>query len=157
MNILKSYSTYLLLIISMLLLIIYFLFGLQFIYIEGNSMSPTLQNGSWVLVDKTHVYWRRINIGDIVLLLNNENRFIVKRIALKGRIKLIWQDDSSLYIPLYNTYVYIQPEMRTVLKQSENLEINQFFILGDNTSISYDSRSYGIISKNQIIGKVINL
>ena len=51
----------------------------------------------------------------------------------------------------YNFFTEIQDESNSTFL----LEKDEYFILGDNRSVSNDSRSFGPISKAQIIGKVV--
>ena len=44
---------------------------------------------------------------------------------------------------------------RLLLKRITKIENGKFFVAGDNTKSSTDSRIFGVISKNHILGKVI--
>ncbi|NIZ40150.1 signal peptidase I [Entomospira entomophila] len=133
---------------------IYCLFGMEILQVEGESMSPTLPHGSWILVDKFRPYWQRLSNGDIVLIESHQSERIVKRVALQERDPLIW-NEHELFIPLYASYVAVTSEVYEILSPSTNLKKHQIFILGDNIPISYDSRIYGTITTHQVIGKVI--
>ncbi|NIZ47340.1 signal peptidase I [Entomospira nematocerorum] len=133
---------------------IYLVWGIEIFQVQGDSMSPTLPHGSWILVDKFRPYWQKLSTGDIILIESSEKEHIVKRIALQGKDVLQWQD-QNLFIPLYATYVPVSSEVYDLLSISTILNKHQIFIIGDNIPISYDSRIYGTISIQQVIGKVI--
>jgi signal peptidase I len=140
--------------LGLLLLISYAFFGTVLVRVSGHSMSPTLGDGSWILVDKLQLPWQDIKEGDIILIRSSDNELVVKRVVLRDTSPLLWQEDQ-LYIPLYAGYLSLAPHIKEDLMQQGQLQPEQLFILGDNIPISYDSRSYGAISQQQVIGRVI--
>jgi len=136
--------------------------------VSGSSMSPNLETGDRLLVEKLTQLFEGYNRGDIVVLHPPENDYIdyVKRIiGIPGdTIKiinckiLISRDDTKF---LLNEEIYLSPEVCTNGGKSLSegriyiLKENQFVVLGDNRDNSSDSRYFGIISKDRIQGKVV--
>jgi signal peptidase I len=143
-------------VLALLLALLYYLvFGLQLLRVSGNSMAPTLEHGSWVLVDTLQLHWRKPQVGDIVIVRSQEHRLLVKRIAFTPSSTLLWVEDS-LYLPESDLYLRLSPQVVQNLEHRSLLGKDELFILGDNRPISYDSRMYGTISPKQIVGRVIS-
>lgn len=119
-------------------------------------MSPTLEHGNWIVVDRFFYFLRRPQVGDIILIQTINGEFIVKRIALTDQSDLIWYEER-LYLPEYSKFISLPVAIRAPLFQANRLPTQELFILGDNMPISYDSRVYGMIHQEQIIGKVIGV
>jgi signal peptidase I len=117
------------------------------------SMSPTIEPGDYLLIKKFNKQYKR---GDIILakgaVIGLKGDFIKRIIALPNEhIKIqegeILIDDKILRI----NYIKgnISGDVDLVLKEDE------YFVLGDNIEKSYDSRHFGPIKKDDILGKVI--
>jgi len=50
---------------------------------------------------------------------------------------------------------YLSPSLKTWGNLEITLNQNEYFVLGDNRSVSADSRSWGPLSKNYITGRVV--
>ncbi len=93
----------------------------------GDSMYPTLRSGQFVLVLRTGIFYRQIRHGEVVVI-SMDDAMIVKRVALlPGEV-----DPDGYRIP--EGYVYV---------------------LGDNLARSYDSREFGPVPIDRVVGKVI--
>ncbi|MBZ9569333.1 signal peptidase I [Patescibacteria group bacterium] len=137
----------------------YFLF--QPFLVKGQSMEPTFQNSDYLIIDEISYRFREPERGEVVVFKYPQNpsqRFIKRIIGLpgetveikEGKVIIIKDDktqvlDESSYLP-------------KALKTSGNLRItlaeNEFFVLGDNRRLSADSRSWGPLFRENIIGRV---
>ena len=114
--------------------------------VSGNSMSPSLEDGDFVLFNK-HTNPEKNQI--VVAYLGD--KYIVKRIvAVEGDI-----------ITIYDGILLINGEEQGFAEHGETgqnevitLAEDEFFLLGDNREYSKDSRVYGIIYRYEIIGVV---
>lgn len=105
----------------------------------GDSMEPTLSTGDIVFYERAS----DVTKNDIVIL-NLEDDILVKRIvATPG---------DSIY---YNDYRFNvnKPIMGSSSKYT--LQHDEYFVIGDNLGVSLDSRSFGPIKFNQIIGVML--
>ena len=79
----------------------------------------------------------------------------IKRIVAKGGDRITISERGKVYIN------EIQDERYSInnISSSELIDLtvpkNQFFLLGDNIENSIDSRSYGLISEANIVGKAV--
>lgn len=110
------------------------------IQVQGNSMAPTLRNGTHLL--SSNAYWLvgPIQKGDIVVAIDDSGTAIIKRVYRVAGETVDW-----LNIP--EDYNMVEGEYR-VPNQS-------MFLLGDNREVSEDSRRFGPIPCDRIIGKVV--
>ena len=118
-----------------------FLWNFRLVRVNGDSMSPTLSDGQ-VLLASTHASELR---KDDIVVFQQEGRRCVKRIvAVSGDSVLL--KDGLIYVndTFLPHYAYWGEETRYTLEEGE------FFVLGDNTDNSSDSRSYGPIKLEQI-------
>ena len=131
----------------------------QAFYIPSGSMEQTLNIGDRVLVNKVSYHMHDVHRGDIVVFERPPNeggsadiKDLIKRvIGLPG--DTIEARDGVVYIndqPLSEPYVHGQPtdnlSRRTVPK-------GMYFVMGDNRGNSKDSRIFGPIPRNIIVGR----
>ncbi|NLJ16655.1 MAG: signal peptidase I [Clostridiales bacterium] len=128
-----------------LALSIFFLLNFKIIIVEGNSMQPTFNNGKILLAKKGGAF----NKNDIIVF-KYKDELLVKRIIAVGK-DIVTLCDSSIYI----NDVKISPFSYEGDKKEYNLKDDYFFVIGDNYQQSIDSRSFGPVSKENIIGKVM--
>ena len=133
-----------------------FAFSLAFIY--GDSMSPTYNDSDTVLLDRRASTKNSLQKNDVIIFKNpNVSKYpIVKRIvALQGET-----------VEIINGQLFVNGELQRVLgndlDKTDNMEKitveeNCFFVIGDNYSLSVDSRNaeFKTVSKDRIIGKVV--
>ena len=128
--------------------------------VNGDSMYPTLEDGQIIFSDDAE----EIRRGDIVTsffpeyMEDRKEELLVKRvIGLPGEEVLI--DETGVYInnqKLEEEYLTEQAKKTTYFTQSpisQKLQDNEYFLMGDNRKISFDSRSFGIIKREQILYK----
>ena len=130
--------------------------------VSGDSMYPTLHNNDVLIVDKISRNFRDFQRGEIVVVehskLNSSriNSDIIKRIiGIPGDSIIII--DGNVYVNSITIQEdYLSPGTQTQMPNSAAYEItlgeDEYFCLGDNRSISLDSRVLGPIPKNCIRG-----
>lgn len=141
--------------------VIFFLFVyvVSITQVVGNSMSPTLQSGEVLLLNKLKYHVSEIKRGDIVSLDYADTKYLIKRvIGLPGDTVSI--KDSVLYInnekqeePYLNSDLLYEDFDLTDIHYTIIPE-NMFFVLGDNRVDSLDSRDIGLVPKESINGKI---
>ena len=137
-------------------------FLVQPFLVSGTSMSPTFLNGDYVLVDELTYHLRPPERGEVIVFHDPEDYstyFIKRIIGLPGERVTI----ASGTVTIYNTahpsgFVLNEPYLPagTVTSGDEtfNLSSSSYLMLGDNRSVSYDSRSWGALPAKNIVGLV---
>lgn len=127
----------------------------------GNSMSPVLDNGDVVLVDRVVYNASRPKRNDIIVFKPNGNEnanYSIKRIiGLPGETVEI--RDEAVYIDgekLAELPSVTETITAGVAEEPVQLAGDEFFVMGDNRSGSEDSRSadIGNVKRSEIYGKI---
>ncbi len=150
-------------------------FVAQAFKIPTGSMRPTLLEGDLILVNK-FIYGAKVpftkfrlpalrkpNRGDVIVFIYPEDRkkdFIKRLIGLPGDIAeiksgTVYVNEKPLLDPVFNQrYYYNRGDFA---KEGEKLVVpeNSFFVLGDNSGSSKDSRYWGFVPGDNILGKAI--
>ena len=137
----------------------YFIF--QPFVIKGNSMEPNFHHGDYLIVDEISYRFKEPERGDIIVFnypQDPSQRFIKRIIGLPGETVVIEGEkitiskgteerilDESTYLPSQNYFDNV----------SLSLSEDEYFVLGDNRLASFDSRKWGSLPRNYIVGRVI--
>jgi len=143
--------------LAIVLPIRYFLF--QPFIVKGESMSPNFENGDYLIVDEISYRFSSPARGDVIVFdypKDTTQRFIKRVIGLPGEtVKIsngevqITKDGSTTTL----TEKYLPDNLKTFGDVSTALGADEYFVLGDNREYSFDSRSWGIVPRKDIIGK----
>lgn len=112
-------------------------------------MNPTLNDKDIMILNEISYGFSDIVRFDIVVV-KEENEYLIKRIiGLPG--EKIEYKDNKLYID--GKYVKEDFKHMETMDFSTTLGEDEYFIMGDNRTNSTDSRIFGPISRDEIIGK----
>ena len=123
-------------------------------------MDPTFEDNQYIIVDQVSYRFHQPDRGDVVVFRYPKNpafSFIKRIIGLPGETVLVHNGEVTIFNKQYpdgtkltEPYIPYQTsgEVRLQLKS------NEFFVLGDNRPNSSDSRSWGILNRSFMIGKV---
>lgn len=139
-----------------LLIFVVIHFVVQSYHIDGTSMQPTLNSSEYVVVNKTAYMFQQPGRGDVIVFhypLDPTQDYIKRVIGLPGdHIKTdsthVWVDGQEL-----NEKYISAPENPGT--QQWNVPQNEYFVMGDNRPVSSDSRVWGFVPFNDIIGKAV--
>ncbi len=129
--------------------------------IEGDSMLTVLHDKERIIISKLGVNSGSIHRGDIVVLKKPDDpgKSIIKRIiGLPGERFEIKKGDVFINgIKLDEPYLTQEKDIIFRSLQTSEIEIPEghYFVLGDNRTVSQDSRYFGPIPKDFIFGKTI--
>lgn len=144
--------------IIMVLIVQKFLF--QFYVISGDSMNPTLENGDRIIVDKVNSEVENIKRNNIILFDSSNNEPYVKRVIGTPGDKLLIKNNELYLNGTKQNEKYLKGDYDQIDFELQDLNgitfipDNHLFVLGDNRNNSLDSRTIGLISDEDIIGKV---
>lgn len=133
-------------------LILHLVIGFSFV--NGDSMEPTLHDGELVMYTRAGCTWRR---GDVVSVRILSGEYYVKRIiAVEG--DTIDIRDGHVYLngeALKEPYLACETQAQTgPVRYPLEIQPGQVFVMGDNREVSMDSRSFGVVGKGQIKGRL---
>lgn len=154
--------------ITLGILVITFLF--QFCKVDGSSMEPNYHDGDRKVINKIVYKISDIKRYDVVAVrykddsiekLGHKITLIKRVIGLPGDMIRI-DDNGNLYI---NDKLVDEPYIKEPMKSggiiknnSEGhglvLKENEYFVMGDNRNNSLDSRTLGVFTKKDIIGRI---
>lgn len=119
------------------------------IRVNGASMDPTLNDKDIMLLDEISYRFSDIERFDIVVV-KEEDEYLIKRvIGLPGEV--VEYKNDKLYID--GKYVKEDFKHKETFDFSTTLGKDEYFIMGDNRTNSTDSRVFGPISRDKIMGK----
>jgi signal peptidase I len=135
--------------------------------VEGESMMPTLKDGNKLVVNKLGYQVGDLNRFDVIVFHANDKEDYVKRIIGLSGDTIEYRDDQ-LYI---NGHKYVESFLEGYKQKAHGIRLTgdfslkeitgtntvpegKLFVLGDNRLGSWDSRQFGFISIDQVVGKV---
>lgn len=135
-------------------------FLIQQYHVVGPSMEPTLRPGDRIIVNKIVYKIGDVSRGDIIVFERRDT----KREDLVKRV--IGEPGDTVSIKNCVTYVNGEPLREPYISKSAEatcqgedmrafyVPSNHYFVMGDNRSVSMDSRKFGAITRDQIQGRV---
>jgi len=158
---------YLLNIIEIVLLLVIVVLPIRFFLFEpflvkGQSMEPNFHNFDYLIIDKLTYYLRSPQRGEVIVFRPpfEDRVYYIKRIIGLPLEKLVIEESK---ITVFNkehpqgfvlNEAYLQNHY-TSGKIEINLSQDEYFVLGDNREVSYDSRKWGPVRKERIAGRVV--
>ncbi len=143
-------------------LLVYILVG-QFLEVTGNSMYPYLHDKEQIIAEKLSIKFDPIKRGEVVIFWHPEGRqdLLVKRIiglpgeTIKIQNGFIYINGQKLGEPYLSSNVVT--EEGTFLLEGQDYKISQdyYIVIGDNRGESTDSRYWGPVAKDTIIGRAL--
>lgn len=159
-------------------------FLVQPFFVQGASMEPNFEDKEYLIINeigykKTDVGFtygeKEINFftvnpfkelqrGDVVVFRypKNPSVYYIKRIiGLPGEKIEIVHKEVKIYNEenpdgfILNERSYLLPSEETMGEETINLTDEEYFVMGDNRKYSSDSRSWGPVPKDDVIGKVL--
>lgn len=149
-------------------------FLFQPFFVQGASMEPTFENGQYLIINElgykktdlkitTVESFREIKRADVIVFRypKNPKQFFIKRIIglpgeevkiRKGKV-YIFNDKNPEGFQLEEEY--LSEDLLTKGDSDYEIKEGEYFVMGDNRSHSSDSRIWGPIDEDDVIGKVL--
>ena len=151
------------LIIALVIIVPFRMFIAEPFVVSGSSMLPTYHNHDYLIVDRVSYLTGTPKRGDVIVLLypKDTSQFFIKRIiGLPGDTVTV----QSGYVTITDSQYpngFRLPESYLPNQEETfggtvpiHLGSDEYFVLGDNRTASSDSRVWGILPRNDIVGKV---
>jgi signal peptidase I len=125
--------------------------------VSGSSMEPNFLNGNYLLVDELTYRFREPQRGEVVVFRYPLDRraFYIKRIVGLPGERVVIEDDRVLVIRDGEEVVLNEQYLLSSGTRGQfdvTLDNQEYFVMGDNRNFSFDSRSWGPLSEEDIIG-----
>ena len=128
--------------------------------VSGASMEQTFSSGEYLIVDQLSYQFHDPQPGDVVVFRypRNPSTFFIKRIigtpgdtvTIDGNVVTITNDTYPNGLILDEPYIH---SMSPNTFLSETLGEREYFVMGDNRDQSSDSRVWGVLQEENIIGR----
>jgi signal peptidase I len=129
--------------------------------VSGASMENTFHTGEYLIIDQVTYRFEEPDRGDVIVFRypQDPSKFFIKRvIAIPGEtidiqgnvVKLIQKDGTN--VTLDEPYIKTMAENTSL---TETLGDREYFVMGDNRDASSDSRVWGVLNKEKIVGRAL--
>ncbi|MEK9135176.1 MAG: signal peptidase I [Patescibacteria group bacterium] len=148
-------------IIALLIVVPIRYFVFQPFFVKGQSMDPTFENGDYLIVDELSYKFRAPARGEVIVFKypnDPSQRYIKRIIGLPGETVEIQAGKIIIFRADKNITLdekYLPPNDLTLGDTKAVLGAKDYFVLGDNRLASSDSRRWGSLPRDNIIGRVI--
>jgi signal peptidase I len=138
----------------------YFLF--KPFYVKGASMEPNFYDHEYLIVDELSYRLRAPERGEVVVFKypNNQEEYFLKRIiGLPGERVKIAEGKITIYNEKYPEGMevretYLDKNLITLGEaKTVTLTAEEYFVMGDNRANSFDSRRFGPVKRDLIVGR----
>ena len=150
--------------IALILTLIIRTYVVQAFKIPSGSMRPTLAEGDKLFVNKFIYRFKPIERGDIVVFkypVDLKKDFIKRMVAFEDEVVEI--KDGKIYVngkvlndpETFGNFYYYNHDPFGGPHEKIHVPKGSYYVLGDNSANSTDSRFWGFVLKKNILGKAI--
>ena len=137
-------------------------FVIQPFYVKGASMEPNFYDHEYLLIDEISYRFDEPSRGEIIVFHHppGERSFYIKRLIGSPNERIIIKDNK---VKIYNQQnpdgfvldesKYLSDDVKFYDDIDTTLAENEYFVMGDNRMSSLDSRKFGTVLKEDIVGK----
>ncbi len=132
-------------------------------FVKGASMEPNYDDGQYLVINEISYRLSPPQRGDVIVFkypLDPSQYYIKRIIGLPGETVEVAGGKVIIYSQQHpdgqalNESEYLNKDIFTPFEGRQKLSADEYFVMGDNRSASYDSRKWGPVKKELIIGKV---
>ncbi|MEX0917801.1 MAG: signal peptidase I [Candidatus Paceibacterota bacterium] len=148
-------------IIALVIVIPIRVFIAQPFIVSGASMENTFHNNEYLIVDRVTYRFNEPERGDVVIFRypRDPAKFFIKRliglpgdtVTINGSTITITNNEHPDGITLDEPYLYTPTDSYL----TQTLDEGEYFVMGDNRNASSDSRVWGILTDDKIIGRAL--
>ncbi|MBC1228294.1 signal peptidase I [Listeria booriae] len=129
------------------------------VMVNGDSMNPSLTDGELKLMVKSKI--GNINRFDIIVFQDTDSSDLMIKRVIGLPQEVVQYKDNHLFVDgklVYEDFIMglsdTDPNYLTKNFSTHKITKNHYFVLGDNRQLSDDSRLYGTVNIDKIIGVI---
>lgn len=148
-----------LVLIALLIVVPFRIYIAQPFIVDGASMDPTFEDGQYLIVDELSYHFRDPERGEVMVFkypLDTSKYFIKRIIGLPGEKVSI----NEGVITITNSehpegFIINEPYVKLTKADTKEVTLKdkEYFVMGDNRLQSADSRMWGAVPREDIIGR----
>lgn len=137
-------------------------FLVQPFFVRGASMEPNYQDGEYLVIDQLSYRLREPERGEVIVFrfpLRPSQFFIKRIVGLPGETVVV-RDGTVVIVSekhpngvVLDESYYLDEAVRTGGSVTLSLTAGEYFVLGDNRTASSDSRSWGVLPREDVVGR----
>lgn len=150
----KQSVVWLVSLMSLIVLVFFWKQTFQIAVVSGHSMQPAVDDRELVLIQKQTLPDRYELIA-----FEQEEKLLIKRVIgvpgdfyIRNGQRLVIGEPSSF--DEFSVTVHLTKETAAVLPTSGYLQAGDYFVVGDAVLYSHDSRAFGLVAEEAILGVV---
>lgn len=127
--------------------------------VSGASMEPTFETGDYLIIDQLSYRFEDPKRGEVVIFRypNNPSKYFIKRIVgLPGETVIVSEGSITIKNVEHPEGLSLGEEYISLKDMSSgiyNVKNDEYFVMGDNRPASSDSRSWGPLPQENIVGR----
>jgi len=155
------------LIIALIIVIPIRTFLFQPFIVKGSSMEPNYRSGDYLIIDELSYRLRDPQRGEVIVFeypLDPTSKYIKRIIGLPGETieirdgKIFIKKDENEFVVDENIYLSESDLEKWTINNNKDpitLKENEYFVMGDNRNYSSDSRRWGVLPRENIVGRMM--
>ncbi len=129
--------------------------------VSGTSMDPVIQNGQYLIIDEVTYHFHAPERGDVIVFKAppEPTKYYIKRvIGLPGDTVVLTDGKVTIIDAAHpKGFTLAEPYLTHLSHDNGTFVVpaDQYFVMGDNRSGSYDSRAWGMLPAANIRGRAL--
>jgi signal peptidase I len=150
-----------LILLALVIVVPFRLYIAQPFIVDGASMDPTFRDGQYLVVDELSYHFRDPHRGEVMIFKypKDPSKYFIKRViglpgelvSINNGVVTIINDENPDGVVLEEPYIE--------LSKSEDFQFTlgeeEYFLMGDNRLQSADSRIWGAVPRENMVGRPI--